>query len=526
MRRLSVVQIAILIATTLFAVTTTWVLTDQIRDTQSRAARLADAQAELVGARDELRAEATDYWRARSEGDRTIDPRSIVVVAQASLTIKRLAGLESVRPAGAGPAITVTLEGLEQLQALLRQNVPTVPTGAVGRAADRRLVELSDQLETGLAAWIGAQGAQLDAARADTRHTVDMLSIVLAAVLTVVLALGVIGWVLLDRVRSRVEGELASERDAHAGLRRIATAVASDPEGPDLLDRIAAEAAGLLRADLVAVTGGADGDPEIVGLASGDGSAGSLVPLALSTARAPWAERLRRPEDGPVARGVPIRVRDGVWGALVGVWQSPEAMPAEAEETLAEVGEIVAVAVLGSESRASLRRTARTDPLTEVANRRAFQERLEEEVGRARDDGDPLSLVIFDIDHFKRINDTRGHQVGDEVLREFTARLEHETRGDDLLARIGGEEFAWLLARTCSEEAASAAERALEAVASEPFAAVGAVSTSAGVCDLEASDGTAEGLLRAADDALYRAKAGGRGRVVRFDGTRVDRPAE
>ncbi|BFR49731.1 sensor domain-containing diguanylate cyclase [Nitratidesulfovibrio sp. HK-II] len=172
------------------------------------------------------------------------------------------------------------------------------------------------------------------------------------------------------------------------------------------------------------------------------------------------------------------------------------------------------------EAQERLRQMATTDGLTGLANRRRFLEALEHEVQRHRRYGTPLALVSIDVDRFKRVNDTWGHAVGDEVLRALAAICRAEVRDVDTVGRIGGEEFAVLLPDTAPEEAMAVAERLRYAVEAAPLLTSGGpltVTLSLGVAASPPCDG-ADGLLREADRALYRAKAGGRNRVERaFD---------
>ena len=172
------------------------------------------------------------------------------------------------------------------------------------------------------------------------------------------------------------------------------------------------------------------------------------------------------------------------------------------------------------EAQERLRQMATTDGLTGLANRRRFLEALEHEVQRHRRYGTPLALVSIDVDRFKRVNDTWGHAVGDEVLRALAAICRAEVRDVDIVGRIGGEEFAVLLPDTAPEEATAVAERLRYAVEAAPLLTTGGpltVTLSLGVAASPPCDG-ADGLLREADRALYRAKAGGRNRVERaFD---------
>ncbi len=152
---------------------------------------------------------------------------------------------------------------------------------------------------------------------------------------------------------------------------------------------------------------------------------------------------------------------------------------------------------------------AASDPLTGLANHRAFHERLRDEVERARRHRRPLARALIDLYHFKDVNDRYGHQVGDEVLRELAERLLRRSRPEDMVARIGGEEFAWLLPESDSLDAWKAAERAREAVAGGPFDGGIDLTVSIGIAELsQATD--AGDLVRLADGARYSAKGNGR----------------
>ena len=165
-----------------------------------------------------------------------------------------------------------------------------------------------------------------------------------------------------------------------------------------------------------------------------------------------------------------------------------------------------------------LRRQSLTDGLTGVGNRRAFDEALLQEVARARRSGDELSLVLLDLDHFKRVNDVHGHAAGDAVLVAFVGRARAVSRACDRLFRFGGEEFAMLLGGTGAEGALAKARGVLTAIAREPMQAGSmrvALTCSAGTASLQPSDGeSGSGLFRRADAALYAAKGAGRNRAL------------
>jgi diguanylate cyclase (GGDEF)-like protein len=159
-----------------------------------------------------------------------------------------------------------------------------------------------------------------------------------------------------------------------------------------------------------------------------------------------------------------------------------------------------------------MRSKANTDPLTGLYNRLRFDHAMAEEIARSERYRSPLALVLFDIDHFKRVNDTFGHQAGDAVLQHLARIAAGATRSSDVLARWGGEEFV-LLTPGCDVAAAErAAEKLRQAVAAAEFDAVGRVTCSFGVAQLASGD-SAQSVVARADEALYRAKAKGRNRV-------------
>ncbi|RDI95373.1 GGDEF domain-containing protein [Meiothermus sp. QL-1] len=165
---------------------------------------------------------------------------------------------------------------------------------------------------------------------------------------------------------------------------------------------------------------------------------------------------------------------------------------------------------------AQMHQMAHTDALTGLLNRRGMQEVLELELERARRYGQPLALLLADIDRFKLVNDTYGHSVGDQVLREVAARLQRHLRENDVLARWGGEEFLLLAPGTDLPQAQRLAQRLLEVVRQSPLTGV-SVTLSIGVAAYRPGD-TPAALLSRADEAMYRAKGGGRDQVVAEEG--------
>ena len=165
----------------------------------------------------------------------------------------------------------------------------------------------------------------------------------------------------------------------------------------------------------------------------------------------------------------------------------------------------------------ALRELATHDPLTDLLNRRACLDALLAELSRAYRSGDPVCIVMADIDHFKRVNDTYGHLTGDEVLREVARRMQRSLRRYDTIGRFGGEEFLLVLPECSLEEGLKLAGRICHLVHSEPVKAKNEpiqVSISLGVTVANRlAPADFEALLGAADAALYRAKEAGRNRV-------------
>ena len=203
----------------------------------------------------------------------------------------------------------------------------------------------------------------------------------------------------------------------------------------------------------------------------------------------------RLPIDLLIATLVPLIVAPLVSGAAMGL--------------LAEV----------ETARRTLREVAIRDGLTNLYNRRFFAARLAAEVSEARRRGAPLTVIMIDVDHFKRINDLWGHAAGDEVLQRVADALIGFVRPDDLSARFGGEEFVALLPGAPLHEAADVAERIRTAIAALRIASLEAAETphvtaSLGIAALDEHTDTVDQLLQRADGAMYAAKLEGRNRCV------------
>jgi two-component system, cell cycle response regulator len=197
--------------------------------------------------------------------------------------------------------------------------------------------------------------------------------------------------------------------------------------------------------------------------------------------------------------------------------------PFEPSELLARVHAALRTKRLQDQLRqrnAELDRVSRTDALTGLHNRRHLEERLTEQASLVARHGGEIGVLLVDVDRFKRINDERGHAVGDAVLRVLAGRLREALRAEDVPGRWGGEEFLVLLPATGRDGVGAVGERVRRAVADDPFQLTGdQVEVTVSVGAAAGMDDGWEGLVRRADTALYAAKESGRNRVVLEDGT-------
>lgn len=249
----------------------------------------------------------------------------------------------------------------------------------------------------------------------------------------------------------------------------------------------------------------------------------------------PHRHGLLFPPSLPLPDGVALLplLRNGrLTGSLnLGSHDTDRFTPALATDFLGRLAAIASVCLDNVISHEHVKNTGLTDPLTGVHNRRYFEQRLREEIGRNQRQGQPLSCLLLDIDYFKSVNDTHGHQAGDQVLQETAARIKGQLRLSDALVRYGGEEFAALLTQTDHTVAISIAERIRQSIADKTFRLAGnaggglTVTISIGVATLDgatrtdslrsgSTDELAQKLVAGADAALYRAKESGRNRVV------------
>ena len=316
-------------------------------------------------------------------------------------------------------------------------------------------------------------------------------------------------------------------RSAHdRALVRAARALNMSLELGEVLRTLAREAAQAVGAELTGVYLGnaTDGGVATAGhnvpddwhglvLAPGEGAAGK----ALETGRTFVTNDYNRAATGAghsslsgfrTALAVPMTWNDELKGALSVGWTTVRRVEDEDRRTLEAIADLATVACHNAETYEQVQQAARTDALTGLLNHGAMQVRVREEIARARRDGAPLSFVIIDLDDFKRVNDVRGHQAGDELLRQVAALLQHELRPYDQVARYGGDEFVLLLPGSDEATARTVAERVRDTMAGSLV----------GACSLGVAEWheplTADALLEQADRALLLAKRTGKGRVA------------
>lgn len=197
------------------------------------------------------------------------------------------------------------------------------------------------------------------------------------------------------------------------------------------------------------------------------------------------------------------RLSEALRGSIAQLQSANEAMECQVRERTLQL----------QQANTELEHQARSDPLTGLLNRRGFEFQLDFAMALARRSGRPLSVLVIDVDHFKRINDQHGHDEGDAVLRTLARVLRQRLRESDVLARMGGEEFLALLPDTTADAAVTIAEQLRELLAHSPMAHGEPVTASMGVATLRGTTDTAAAMLRRGDEALYEAKGAGRNNV-------------
>ncbi len=348
---------------------------------------------------------------------------------------------------------------------------------------------------------------------------------------TMALVLGVVmGEVVLRLVRALSEGQAIarSQLATEDALRRVATYVAAGAPATELFAEVSQQLALVAGASMGAVIrfdrelgvgtllGGWRTDRPVTLGRQWDLDGETAAAEVSRTGRT--ATVLAYPESPDIggataAVSAPIFVSGRLWGAFSAVFSDGDVVSDAVEMHFERFCELVAMAIANAETTSQLVQQATIDALTGTANRRSFDAELTLELERVARNPRPLALVLLDIDRFKAVNDTHGHQAGDRVLAEVARVLLTEARAGDMVARLGGEEFVWLMPETTAEEAFVAAERARCEVGAIDFAGVGHITLSAGVNSNRRGGGGAA-LLGGADRALYMAKAGGRDQTV------------
>jgi two-component system cell cycle response regulator len=341
----------------------------------------------------------------------------------------------------------------------------------------------------------------IEAAERDTRRRAFFAALATALLLTLLV------WTLARLIRERRPEPAAAGETEDYGRR-----TGDNPEGRRSGRRVR---------DAVALVGdalAATHDPE------------ALLPVILQSAieatGATGARVVRGHEEiaragDPGAGGRPLSLRlgadEGEIGRLLLYPPAEGSFDEDAEQLAHWLAAQASIALENERLHRTVKRQAITDELTQLANRRRFTETLGLEVRRAERFGDPLALVLADLDDFKQINDRYGHGTGDEVLRRFANVLRENVRDFDLAVRFGGEEFAVLLPATGLDGAEQLARRLAESLAQLRIPEIeedrAPVTASFGVAAFPEA-GSAEELLSAADQALYRAKAEGKNRVA------------
>ncbi len=251
----------------------------------------------------------------------------------------------------------------------------------------------------------------------------------------------------------------------------------------------------------------------------GDGIIGKAAELKAIVTRESLPAALKKSDD-MISIGAPIMFKNRLIGVL-GLGRVKN-LSADQKRLIAMIADLAGVSLQNCEKLSTAQEEANTDALTGLYNRKYFGERSLDEVQKAINYNFPISIFIFDIDHFKKYNDANGHAEGDYLLRELGRLLKENTRGRDIIARYGGEEFIVLLPNTSKDGAFLYGDKIRTIIESAAFRnrekqPLGYVSISGGIATFPADGDTIEATIRAADAALYKAKEAGRNRIARFE---------
>jgi diguanylate cyclase (GGDEF)-like protein len=320
----------------------------------------------------------------------------------------------------------------------------------------------------------------------------------------------------VDAERARQLAAIATSVDLDAVLER-ALEVASSQEGVDAAMIALPRGEGETGEPLV-VTVGMSADEAVRQPVGGPSGAKAARAVRIAYSYSPE----EAPEGGDVIRGgvsVPLRDDENeTIGTLAVFWRSRDKEIPDTElARLEELAQQAGPAIENAWRYRQAKQLADLDALTTLHNRRYFHETLAREATRAHRYDRKLSLVVFDIDDFKAINDRIGHLAGDAVLSSVAERLQSVVRGADIACRVGGDEFAVILPESGLEDAELLYKRVQFAVASRPLGPFERIRLSAGIAELRPED-DAKTFFERADEALYRAKESGKGRFSAANG--------
>jgi len=327
----------------------------------------------------------------------------------------------------------------------------------------------------------------------------------------------------------REQARLAAEQSS---LRRVATAVAAGSPPQAIFALVSTEAGRLLGADAAAICRYLGEDRfQVAGVWQGQTEPGQVLELApddeiarVRSAAAPL--RIDHYDPGQHSRvieygykafvGAPVHVGNRIWGAFAVSAHRPHVFPPGAEERLRDYTDLVATAISNAEDRTRLDLQAGLDAATGLINHRAFRDRLDDEVSRARRHDRPLTIAMVDVDRYGELVDAVGAEAGEQALVEIAALLRSAVRDEDVVARLGADEFGIAFLESDRSTALLAAERARRLVAATPLRHGVRLTVSLGLCDLEAAP-SADEMLRRADAALFWSKEHGRDRSWVYD---------
>jgi diguanylate cyclase (GGDEF)-like protein len=353
----------------------------------------------------------------------------------------------------------------------------------------------------------------------------------------------------LESARDQLQMYAEDLRRTHAELRRwiaslnalhdVSTSISAALDEELVLERLLESLAQLVPSESAAVY--LSQQPEPLHLRASDGRAlridlaesarwsttalGRSLLAALE--RGDTAGTLTAEEQGEAALSVPLRSRGQTLGLLLLLRDASTPYTAEEQRLVKLVASVVGVALENARLYQETQRLATVDPLTELFNYRYFHQTLSLEVARAKRHGYALAVLMADLDHFKRVNDTYGHPKGDELLREVARAASAQLRRTDVLARLGGEEFGVILPGSAYSAVAIVAEKLRAAVGRVRVpSGLGRdkirITISVGGVSVSPADAEPRSLVNRADQALLRAKQAGRNRVVIEDGEEQD----